>query len=42
LKKPEKPSFAIQIGNVQVSIKDEKDVAELDDVELSATEDVAD
>src|SRR5882724_11000851 len=34
LKKPEKPSFAIQIGNVQVSIKDEKDVAELDDVEL--------
>jgi hypothetical protein len=42
LKKPEKPSFAIQIGDTTVSIKDEKDVAKLDDVKLSSTEDVAD
>jgi hypothetical protein len=42
LKKPEKPSFAIQIGDTRVSIKDERDVAKLDDVELSATGEGAD
>jgi hypothetical protein len=42
LKKPEKPNFAIQVGNKHLSIRDDKDVAELDDLKLRATEDLAD
>jgi hypothetical protein len=42
LKKPDKPAFAIQIGNLHLSIKEETDLAVLDDVELSETEDVTD
>jgi hypothetical protein len=42
LKKPEKPAFAIQIGTKHVSIKEENDLAKLDDLEPSETEGVAD
>ena len=42
LKKHDKPAFAIQIGNTHLSIKEEKDLAELDEVEFSQTDDVAD
>jgi hypothetical protein len=40
LKKPDKPAFAIQIGNAHLSINEEKDLAQLDDVKLSETKTV--
>ena len=42
LKKQDKPAFAIQIGNTHLSIKEESDLAELDDLEQRETEDMAD
>lgn len=38
LKKPEKSTFAIQIENTHVYIKDDEDVAELDDLKSHAME----